>query len=139
MIIFGGRLPAWTQTNDCASAPLVLIVTTNPCGANWIDVKLAPATVSAETPIPTCGEWPGREDIWFRVEVSLSITSMGFGAGMASSGTVKTGLAVYRGAGCGSLTQLMCKETCTGLFCIGVTGFAAQTVSGLIPGEILYI
>lgn len=129
--------------DDCSSAPLMSISTTNDCGANWYDINTSGSTVSTEL-APTCGNWgAGKNDVWFRVIVPPTITTMGFGIGMTSPcspfGGSKPNLAVYRGASCASLTQLGCYETGTGVLNLGVCGFSNKNISGLIPGETLWL
>lgn len=124
--------------NDVCSAPVALtaggIFTDND-----IDTTNSGATLSSETPIPTCGALSfatTAKDVWYSVVVPAS-GSITIETGVTVSGStgIDTVIAAYTGT-CGSLTQAGCDDD-------GATeatyGLSKLSLTGQTPGATILV
>lgn len=122
-----GTNPPPPANDECAGA--IALTPGGVFGDNDIDSTNGGATLSADTPAPSCGNFgfaTAGKDVWYSVVVPASGNlTIETGANTAGNG-MDTVVSVYSGA-CGSLTAVGCDddgatETAFGLSKVAVTG-----------------
>jgi len=125
-------------SNDVCSSPVALTVG-GVFADNDIDTSNAGATLSSETPIPTCGAFnfaTNGKDVWYSLVVPASGT-VTIETGVTSSGAtgIDTVIAAYTGS-CGALTQVGCDDDTSLEFTYGLS---LLSLTGQTPGATILV
>jgi gliding motility-associated-like protein len=143
VILFGFFNSIYAQ-NTCATAVNIPVEMYSTCGLMALqNVDLNSATASTEAPNPTCGNFStSTKDLWYKFTVPAGVNTMSFHAFNSNLTTPlfnnsEPAMAIYRGNDCSTLTLLACFASNGGF---GTNGeIRWQPVSGLIPGETIWI
>jgi hypothetical protein len=118
----------------------------NPCTATPVPVTPACTPVSATTegalatggvPVPTCGNVPPINDVWFTVQIPLAPPGVGVEIDLSSSVLNDPAMAVYRmNPDCNTLVQVTCNDPVGG----GMPGITVnQNGTTIVAGTVLYV
>lgn len=118
-------VPPPPPTNDDPCTAFALTVNAT---CNFTEYTCQNATGTAVVPAPSCAVAYLGGDVWFSAVVPAGGLSVSLGAGMMTD----AGIAIYSGATCNSLTEIMCNEPWSGIP-------PTQTLGGGSAGQTVWI
>ena len=138
--------PANGGSFDICAFELTPPANDNPCDAVPVPVTAAcdpvsgtteAATATTGVPVPTCGNVPPINDVWFTVQIPLAPAGVGVEIDLASPDLDDPAFAVYRqNPDCNTLVQAGCSDPAGGNM-PGIT--INQNGTTIVPGTVLYV